>query len=234
MTEHDPMCPQYDQTVHTIAMFDTPCRCEEYARVRSNERSKSDMGLLGNNIDLRAEVDRLTIEIRKVVDSRERLRVEMEQKVIDANREVALARAEVAALARWKAEATAVIEAWERVHALLGKPGFIGESKAVVTYDEVRDLLEDRAAARHRQIAVPWQHILDASAVANAARREVLADLRAKVEGLPYRTWVPPHATDCPGRPGKRGICTCGDSLRASDWMLRADVLALIEEAGRG
>ena len=66
------------------------------------------------------------------------------------------------------------------------------------------------------------------------ATREVLADLRAKVEGLPCRTWVPPHATDCPGRPGKRGICTCGDSLRASDWMLRADVLALIEEADRG
>jgi hypothetical protein len=58
----------------------------------------------------------------------------------------------------------------------------------------------------------------------------LLADLRAKVEGLPYRTWVPPHATDCPGRPGKRGICTCGDSLRASDWMLRADVFALLDE----
>lgn len=72
------------------------------------------------------------------------------------------------------------------------------------------------------------------AAVEPLIRREVLDDLRAKVEALPYRTWVPPHATDCPGRPGKRGICTCGDSLRASDWMLRADVLALIEEADRG
>jgi hypothetical protein len=41
MTEHDPMCPQYDQTEHTIAMFDTPCRCEEYARVRADERQRA-------------------------------------------------------------------------------------------------------------------------------------------------------------------------------------------------
>ena len=46
----------------------------------------------------RAEAERLTIEIGKVVDSRERLRVEMGQKVIDAHREAALAQAEVAAL----------------------------------------------------------------------------------------------------------------------------------------
>lgn len=46
----------------------------------------------------RAEVDRLNIEIGKVVDSRERTRVEIGQKVIDANREAALAHAEVAAL----------------------------------------------------------------------------------------------------------------------------------------
>ena len=55
-------------------------------------------------------------------------------------------------------------------------------------------------------------------------------DLRAKVEGLPFRTWVPPHAMGCPGRPGKRGICTCGDSLLLSDWMLRSDVLALFPD----
>ena len=80
---------------------------------------------------------------------------------------------------------------------------------------------------------VKGEHVSENEWAANI-RREVLADLRAKVEGLPCRTWVPPHATDCPGRPGKRGICTCGDSLRASDWMLRADVLALLEEVPRG
>jgi hypothetical protein len=153
--------------------------CEDAATIAAHESAASNLLTAWRNTRAerdaaRAEVDRLNIEIGKVVDSRERNRVEMGQKVIDANREAALARAEVAAL---------------------------------------RELVE-----------VQGRNI----------RREVLADLTARVKGLPYRTWVPPHATDCPGRPGKRGICTCGDSLRASDWMLRADVLALIEEAGRG
>ena len=50
------------------------------------------------------------------------------------------ARTEVAALTRWKAEATAVIESWEQVHRLLGSPGRIGESKASATYDAVAGL----------------------------------------------------------------------------------------------
>ena len=90
--------------------------------------------------------------------SRERIRVEMEQKVIDAHREVALARAEVAAL-----------------HVL----------------------------------------VQDASDAFAAGRREVLADLRAKVEGLhdsQHFPWLP-----------KRGTTDCGCPVGA--------VLALIEEA---
>lgn len=60
-------------------------------------------------------------------------------------RERDAARAEVADLIRWKEEATAVIEAWERVWRLLGEPGFISESKAEATWVEVRDLLNARS-----------------------------------------------------------------------------------------
>lgn len=77
------------------------------------------------------------------------------------------ARAEVAALARWKGEATAVIEAWEQVHRLLGSPGRWGESKAAATYAEV-------AALRER--------LSDTALDIAAYKRAWLADLRAKAD----------------------------------------------------
>jgi hypothetical protein len=76
---------------------------------------------------------------------------------------------ERAAQARWKAEAIEVIRQWEQVWELLGSPGQLGASKAAATLAAVTS----------------WGYILEAANVANAARRELSADLRAKVEALP-------------------------------------------------
>lgn len=47
---------------------------------------------------------------------------------------------EIEALRRWKAEATEVIEAWERVWDALGQPGALGESKAAASLAQVARL----------------------------------------------------------------------------------------------
>jgi hypothetical protein len=43
----------------------------------------------------------------------------------------------LAKLGRWKEEATAVLEEWDRVHEALGSPGALGESKAKAAQQEV-------------------------------------------------------------------------------------------------
>jgi hypothetical protein len=45
-------------------------------------------------------------------------------------------------LARWKAEATEVLDGWEKVWMLLGCPGPLGSSKAANVWRVVRDLIE--------------------------------------------------------------------------------------------
>lgn len=74
----------------------------------------------------------------------------------------------VTSLARWKNEATVVLAGWESVYEALGSPGRLGESRATAALTYVKS----------------WQSVLDAARVADAARRDTLADLRAKVEGL--------------------------------------------------
>lgn len=114
---------------------------------RLGEQAVMDLTALTRERDAaRAEVAAL-LHIRGVIEAE----VESKDRIIAqayADRDAAIADAakweiEVAALERWKAEATTVIEAWERVHRRLGSPGFIGESKAAVTYDEVDDLLRE-------------------------------------------------------------------------------------------
>lgn len=48
---------------------------------------------------------------------------------------------EVANLQRWKDEAITVIEGWEKIWELLGKPGELGTIKSGVVFDEVERLL---------------------------------------------------------------------------------------------
>lgn len=180
-------------------------------RKRLNERAIAE----SSRDAARAEVDRLTIEIGKVVDSRERTRVEAEQKVIDAHREAALARAEVAALTRWKAEATAVIEAWERVHTLLGSPGRLGESKAAATYDRV-------AALRSRLTEAE-----DCISALRKARVRDRDDLRAKVEGLRDESiWARR------GTVAENGLDTVPSAWHNGRTSLADAVLALIDGGG--
>ena len=58
----------------------------------------------------------------------------------------------------------------------------------------------------------------------------VLADLRARVCGLPVLTRLVDHEPDCPGRPGRHGICTCDRQMAE---MVSVDaVLALIDGGG--
>ena len=45
---------------------------------------------------------------------------------------------ELARLRRWKAEAIAVLDQWERLHIALGSPGRLGESKAVASLAEIQ------------------------------------------------------------------------------------------------
>jgi len=54
------------------------------------------------------------------------------------NHSMTEAEAELANLRRWKAEATEVLDAWEKVWVTAGKPGPLGSSKA----QAVLELLE--------------------------------------------------------------------------------------------
>lgn len=45
---------------------------------------------------------------------------------------------ELARLRQWKAEATAVLDQWDRLHIALGSPGRLGESKAVASLAEIQ------------------------------------------------------------------------------------------------
>lgn len=75
--------------------------------------------------------------------------------------------AEVELLRRWKAEATEVIEQWERVWTLLGRPGELGESKPAASATVIAHALAEvellrsvvRGFAETEGVRLDWNKI---------------------------------------------------------------------------
>jgi hypothetical protein len=89
--------------------------------------------------------------------------------------ESVLGAAGLPALARWKQEATAVLEGWERVYEALGSPGPLGSSKAESALAEVERL---RGLLRKRGALSLADTILTLTTERDAAR---VAELEAEV-----------------------------------------------------
>jgi hypothetical protein len=127
---------------------------------------------------------------------------------------------DVDAAARWKAEATAVMDEWDRVWVLLGKPGPLGGSKAANTLAEVQRLRElcgflIDACAEHR-IPVPLNSsLLDLAAdIASDGGAAAVGSVDPEGEHNPH-SMAPATAADgvtrVPLRDEWPSVCpTCG------------------------
>ena len=92
--------------------------------------------------------------------------------------QVAAAADEIDRLRRWKAEATIVLNDWEKVYVAFGSPGLPGDHKSVALLAEI----ERRLAAQSAPTTQP-----DADLHANL--RRILADYdEARLLGPPYHT----------------------------------------------
>ena len=94
---------------------------------------------------------------------------------------------EIARLIRWKLEATAVIDAWDKVYEALGSPGELGELRPAAALREVRRLKADATPPAAAQVmpvlaaitqAPAWGVSVDGRLVATCGREDDAHTLR--------------------------------------------------------